>query len=92
MIIVKQIIEKTYYIEEDIDIDSLAEDIENGNIDLEYICDFEDETCVDYKIEEDWERDIALFLHMRGLVFQHFANFVQNYYLTFSWKCVIIRA
>ena len=61
MITIKKTVEITYYLEErtleafadrnDYDANELKEAIDNDKLDVEYLCTFQDETTIDYKVE-----------------------------------------
>ena len=61
MIVIKKTVEITYYLEESAlkafadrngyDEDELNEAIDNDELDVEWLCAFQDETTVDYKVE-----------------------------------------
>lgn len=61
MIVIKKTVETTYYLEESAleafadrngyDADELNEAIDNDELDVEWLCAFQDETTVDYKVE-----------------------------------------
>ena len=61
MIIIKKTVEITYYLEESAleafadrngyDANELNEAIDNDELDVEWLCTFQDETTVDYKVE-----------------------------------------
>lgn len=61
MIVIKKTVETTYYLEESAleafadrngyDEDELNEAIDNDELDVEWLCAFQDETTVDYKVE-----------------------------------------
>lgn len=61
MIVIKKTVETTYYLEESAleafadrngyDANELNEAIDNDELDIEWLCAFQDETTVDYKVE-----------------------------------------
>ena len=61
MIVIKKTVEITYYLEESAleafadrngyDANELNEAIDNDELDVEWLCTFQDETTVDYKVE-----------------------------------------
>lgn len=61
MIVIKKTVETTYYLEESVleafadrngyDANELNEAIDNDELDVEWLCAFQDETTVDYKVE-----------------------------------------
>lgn len=61
MIVIKKTVEITYYLEESAleafadrngyDANELNEAIDNDELDVEWLCAFQDETTVDYKVE-----------------------------------------
>lgn len=61
MIVIKKTVETTYYLEESAleafadrngyDANELNEAIDNDELDVEWLCAFQDETTVDYKVE-----------------------------------------
>ena len=63
MIIIKKTVEITYHLEESeleafadrngYDKDELNEAIDNDELDVEWLCSFQDETTVNYKVERD---------------------------------------
>ena len=63
MITIKKTVEITYYLEESAleafadrngyDANELNEAIENDELDVEWLCTFQDETMIDYKVERD---------------------------------------
>lgn len=63
MIIIKRTVEITYHLEESeleafadrngYDVNELNEAIDNDELDVEWLCSFQDETTVGYKVERD---------------------------------------
>lgn len=63
MIIIKKTVEITYHLEESeleafadrngYDVNELNEAIDNDELDVEWLCSFQDETTVNYKVERD---------------------------------------
>lgn len=63
MIVITKTVEIKYYLEEEklnefadrngYDADELNEAIDNDELDVEWLCSFQDETTIDYKVERD---------------------------------------